>query len=155
MGKLDNTATHKILKILLSFGPYNNELGTGEISRLLEFHTATVSRNLKILTEYGFLHKNPNTKKYRLGRSVITLWEALQHSLNTELTQLAIPFIDELRNTVHESVVLEVLEEDTSVMAYIAQVNAPLQIKGTIGDQRPLHVSAGGKAMLAFQHGQK
>ena len=150
MEKEGNTSVDKTLKILLSFAPYNQEQGTVEISQKLGFHTATVSRNLQILTEYGFLNKNPKSKKYRLGQSIITLWDALRHSLDSELIQVAIPFLDELRDAVQETVVLEILSGDTTVIAYMAEANAPLRIKGTIGDRRPLHTPAGAKAILAF-----
>ena len=63
MEKEGNTSVDKTLKILLSFAPYNQEQGTVEISQKLGFHTATVSRNLQILTEYGFLNKNPKSKR--------------------------------------------------------------------------------------------
>ena len=150
MDKAGNTSVDKILKILLSFAPYNQEQGTVEISQKLGYHTATVSRNLQILTEHGFLNKNPKSKKYRLGQSIITLWDALRHSLDSELIQVAIPFMDELRDAVQETVVLEILSGDTTVIAYMAEANAPVRIKGTIGDRRPLHAPAGGKAILAF-----
>jgi len=150
MEKEGNTSVDKILKILLSFAPYNHEQGTVEISQKLGFHTATVSRNLQVLTEHGFLNKNPRSKKYRLGQSIITLWDALRHSLDSEIIQVAIPFLDELRDAVQETVVLEILSGDTTVIAYMAEANAPLRIKGTIGDRRPLHAPAGAKAILAF-----
>jgi DNA-binding IclR family transcriptional regulator len=150
MEKEGNTSVDKILKILLSFAPYNQEQGTVEISQKLGFHTATVSRNLQILTAHGFLNKNPKSKKYRLGQSILTLWDALRHSLDSELIQVAIPFLDELRDAVQETVVLEILSGDTTVIVYMAEANSPLRIKGTIGDRRPLHAPAGAKAILAF-----
>ena len=152
-----NTAADKILKILLSFAPHNQEKGTVEISQQLGYHTATVSRNLQILTDHGFLQKNPKTKKYGLGRSIIILWEAVRHSLNTDLIHIAKPFLDDLRNKLQESVVLETLSGDRAVIVYIAEINAPLGIRGNIGDQRLLHAAAGGKAILAFssQHLQE
>ncbi|MEJ2726195.1 MAG: helix-turn-helix domain-containing protein [Deltaproteobacteria bacterium] len=111
----------KALKILSAFVPNNEEMGTVEISQKLGFHKATVSRILGNLTEYGFLRQNPNTRKFLLGPSVMSLARAANQSLKTNLVQLAKPYIDELRDAVQETAILEVLSGDSAFMAYIAE----------------------------------
>ena len=56
-------AIEKSLDILLAFTPYNQELGTGEISRRLGLHKATASRILRTLAEKGFLQQDPEGNK--------------------------------------------------------------------------------------------
>lgn len=140
----------KALNILEVFIPHNREMGTMEISRKLGFHKATASRILQNLTKHGYLSQNSDTKKFVLGPSVMDLARALNQSLKTNMVQLARPFIEDLRDTLKETVLLEVLAGDTTFIAYIAEGPGPVRLAGSIGDRIPIHAAAGGKAILAF-----
>jgi IclR family acetate operon transcriptional repressor len=143
-------STEKALEILLSFTPYNQEVGTVEISQKLGFHKATVSRILHTLTNYGLLQQDAKTRKFRLGQSAINLGLAVNRSISSEMVLLAKPYIDALRDALKETVVLEVVSGRSAVIAYIAEGSGPIRIKGTVGDRRPVHAAAGAKAILAF-----
>jgi DNA-binding IclR family transcriptional regulator len=145
-----NNAIEKALKILSTFIPYNQESSTTEISRKLGFHKATVSRILLTLTEHGFLEQNNQTKKFRLGPAAMNLGIAVRRSLKTDLVHIAKPFIDELRDQLEESVLLEILTRDHTIIAYIAEGPRRVRLAGTIGDYLPIHAAAGAKAILAF-----
>jgi DNA-binding IclR family transcriptional regulator len=66
------------------------------------------------------------------------------------MVQLAKPYIDELRNALEETVVLEVISRTSTVMAYVAEGPQRVRIAGTVGDQLPVHAAAGAKAILAY-----
>jgi DNA-binding IclR family transcriptional regulator len=138
------------MEILLAFAPYNQEMGTVEISKKLGFHKATVSRILLILIKYGFLQQNPQTKKFMLGPSITSLGWVSNQFLNANLVHIAKSYIDDLRNTLKETIVLEVLAGKGTVMVYIAEGPQPVRIAGTLGDSLPIHAAAGAKAILAF-----
>jgi len=140
----------KALKILSVFAPYNEEMRTVEISQKLDFHKSTVSRILGILTEHGFLRQNPKTKKFLLGPSIMNLARAVNQSLKTNLVQLVKPYIDELRDTMGETAILEVLSGESAFMAYVAEGPRLVRLAGRIGDRVPVYASAGSKAILAF-----
>lgn len=140
----------KALEILLAFTPYNQELGTGEISRRLGLHKATASRILRTLAEKGFLQQDPWTRKFTLGPAASDLGRAYNNGLSSNLVVAAKPFIDELRNTLGETVVLEVLSGESTVMAYVAEGPQRVRIAGTVGDRLPAHAAAGAKAILAY-----
>ena len=127
-------------------------MGTIEISQKLGFHKATVSRILLILTKFGFLQRDKQTKKFRLGHAVINLGLAVNQSINNNLVQFAKPYIDGLRDKVKETVILEVLSGETTVMAYIAEGPRLVRLAGNIGDRVPIHAAAGAKAILAFSN---
>ena len=82
----------KALRILTAFMPSNEAMGTIEISQKLGFHKATVSRILLILTQFGFLQRDKQTKKFRLGHAVINLGLAVTQSINNNLVQIAKPY---------------------------------------------------------------
>lgn len=140
----------KALEILLLFTPYNQELGTGEISRKLGIHKATASRILRTLTEKGFLRQDPESRKFTLGPAVSDLGRAYNNSLSANLVHLAKPYLEALRNDLGETVVLEILSGSSTVMAYVAEGPQRVRIAGTVGDRLPVHAAAGAKAILAF-----
>lgn len=140
----------KALEVLLAFTPYNQEMGTGEISEKLGLHKATASRILNTLEQKGFLQRNPETRKFSLGPAVAYVGRAYSNGLGANLVHLAKPFLDALRNRLGETVVLEVLTGAGTVMAYVAEGPQRVRIAGTVGDRLPVHAAAGSKAVLAF-----
>jgi DNA-binding IclR family transcriptional regulator len=125
-------------------------MGTIEISRKLGFHKATVSRILLNLTRHGFLHQNPKTKKFILGPTILTLAGTVRQSLNNNMLHIAKPFVDDLRDRIKETVILEVISGENTIIVYIAEGPRHIRIAGTVGDILPAHVAAGAKAILAF-----
>ncbi len=144
------SSTEKALKILMSFTPHNHEMGTLELSKKLGIHKSTVSRLLHLLKDYDFLEQNPDTKKYILGRSAAEIGNAVIKSLNTNIVALAQPHLNALSAAVGESVALEVLSGVQVVLAHQVEGQQHIRFSFTLGEQTPLHVAAGAKAILAF-----
>lgn len=133
----------------MAFTPGNPEMGTMALSQKLGFHPATVNRILNELTQHGFLHRNALTRKYTLGPAIISLGSTIKKSLRSNIVIIAKPFIDDLRDTLKETAALEVLSENSTVVAYVAEGPPPLPLAASIGDRLPI-VAAGAKAILAF-----
>ncbi len=146
------SSIEKILAILSVFKPHNQEMGTVEISKELGIHKATVSRILLTLSEHGYIRRNIQTKKFSLGPAILQLAKVIKQSLDNNIVQIAKPHIDELRNTVDETVVLEVISGKNTMIAYLAEVPRKIRLAGTLGDVLPLHTAAGAKAILAFSN---
>jgi len=140
----------RALGILLAFTPNNQEMGTVEVSEEVGLHKSTVTRLLHVLTKNGFLQQNPGTKKYSLGRSAAEIGRAITQSLDSHLISIAQPFIDDLRNSVEETVALEVFSGNTTILACSAKGPRLVQVSFKIGDRLPVHVAAGAKAIMAF-----
>jgi len=145
-----NTSIEKALKILLAYIPYNQEMSTTELSDKLGLHKATVSRTLQVLTRYGMLIQNPQTRKYILGGALIQLGALASQSFHTTFVQVAKTYIDELRETLQETVAMEVMSGNEPFMAYVAQGPQRVRIAATVGEMLPWHAAAGSKAILAF-----
>jgi IclR family KDG regulon transcriptional repressor len=143
-------AIEKALDILTAFTPHNPEMGTQEISTKLGLHKATASRILLILTRKGFLRQNQETKKFRLDRRSLDIGRAVMNSLNNNLVQIAKPHIDQLREDLNETVTLEYLIGESTIMLYVAEGQRRHRIAGSVGDRLPIHATAGAKAILAF-----
>ena len=143
-------AIEKTLTILSAFTPYNHAMGTTEISQKLGYHKATVSRILLTLAQNSYLEQDSVTKQFRLGPAAMALGMAVRQSLKSDLVQIAKPFIDQLRDQLKESVLLELLAGENTVIAYIAEGPRRVRLAGSIGDFLPTHVAAGAKAILAY-----
>ncbi len=132
------------------FTPHNQEMGAVEVSEKVGLHRSTVTRLLQTLTRRKFLQQNPSTKKFSLGRAASEIGRAITQSLDSNLTAIARPHIDALRDAIGEGVALEVFSGKGTVLAYSARGPRLVQVSFRIGDRLPVHVAAGAKAILAF-----
>jgi DNA-binding IclR family transcriptional regulator len=144
------SSTAKALKILMAFAPHNPELGTLELSKKLGIHKSTVSRLLHLLVDHDFLRQNPDTKKYRLGSSVAELGNAANQSLNFNLVTISQPYLNALCQKVGESVALEILAGSSITLAYQVEGQSHIRFSFQPGEQVPINVTAGAKAILAY-----
>jgi DNA-binding IclR family transcriptional regulator len=143
-------ALEKGLVILKAFTPNNEEMGTVEISEKLGFHPSTVSRAVHTLLRHDFLRQNPMTSKFMLGHASMNLGIAVQQALDTNIISIAKPHIDALRNRLEKTVVLVTPSGSDVILSYVAENLGPVRLVGTVGEIRPMHATAGGKAILAF-----
>ena len=140
----------KALKILRAFEAQNREMGTVELSEILNLHRSTVGRILKVLVVYDFLQQNPQTKKFSLGPANMLLARSLKQSLKTDLVHIAKPYLDELRNRLEETVIFETLTGMNWIEVYVADGPGRIRLVAEIGERMPIHIASGGKAFLAF-----
>jgi DNA-binding IclR family transcriptional regulator len=140
----------KGLSLLSVFIPDNREMGTVEISRTFLMNRSTVSRMLTVLRRQGFVRQNPVNKKYSLGPEIHSLAEAYRNSFRSTLTQIAKPHLDQLRLSLHQTVVLEIPLDDRVMVIYVTEGLGPIKISARVGDRHCYHTSAGGKCILAF-----
>ena len=140
----------RALSLLLVFESQISELGTVDLSNRLNIHKSTVSRLLKVLKKYEFIRQNPVNNKYYLGPSIIRLSRSINRVFETNIVQIAKPFIDDTCESLKESVILEVNSGNNMIVVYIAEGLQTVRLAGNVGDRLPLHAAAGGKAFLAF-----
>ena len=149
-GQRTHSSLEKGLNLLSVFIPDNREMGTVEISKLFSMNRSTVSRMLSVLRKQGFVRQNPESKKYSLGPQIYSLAVAYNHSFESLLTQIAKPFLDQLRLDIGQTVVLEVPVGDRVMVIYVTEGLGPIKISARVGDRHCYHTSAGGKCILAF-----
>ena len=145
-----HNAIEKALIILGQFAINNRELSTMEISKILGYHKATASRTLLLLKKYDFLEQNEKSKKFKLGTAIMNLGLSVTRALKNDLIQIARPYLDDLRDTLQETIALEALSGRKTVMAYAAEGPRRIRLGADIGMSLPSIATAGGKAILAF-----
>ncbi|WP_420542004.1 IclR family transcriptional regulator [Rubrobacter naiadicus] len=136
------------LQVLGSFDRVKSEWGVTELAERLGASKASIYRVLATLERHRYVFQNPSTGRYRLGSSAIQLGQLAMNHLN--LSESALPYMEQLRDRTGEEVHLAILEGKEAV--YIAKVNGlrPVQVVSSIGDRCPAHCVSTGKILLAY-----
>lgn len=127
---------------------FENEWSATEISRQLDMPVQTVHRLLSTLAQFGFVTKNEQTKKFRLGLSLVQLgflvWD------NMSIRTVAHPVMEDLAKQCKESVYLTVREGSYGVFVDLVDSPQMLRIAEPIGLRLPLNTGASKRIILAF-----
>ena len=141
-------SVRKTLSILRQFTHGNPERGVTEIGRALNMDTASVHRYLRTLEEGGFIERNPETRRYRLGLALVEL--AGVRLAQTRLVDVAKPHLAWLLRETGETVQLSIRDGRNVFYVDILESPEPIRVASKVGDRAPLHCTAAGKLFLAF-----
>ena len=137
------------LAVLETFSVERPELGVTELSQQLHLGKSTVHRLLASLAARGYVRKNPATDRYALGLKAFEVGS--RAAGRGALREVVAPYLQRLMTTTRETVHLGVLDEWDVVYIEKIESSQPLQMFSRIGRRAPLHATALGKALLAFQ----
>jgi DNA-binding IclR family transcriptional regulator len=135
------------LDIIELFARQGPELSQTEISDALSLPLATVHRLTGVLTERGFLDRDADTRRLRLGLELTRLVPPLLAGIH--LPEIARGHVVELVARTHETVNLAVLQGKEVVYLLSETGDRLLTLQATVGQRLPAHCSALGKCLLA------
>ena len=117
-----------------------------ELARRTGLALTTVHRAVVPLLEWGGVQREAGG--LRLGLRLFELGQLVPQ--RTQLRELALPYMGDLYAATHEVVSLAVLDRTETV--YIEQLSGRLAppVPSRVGGRLPAHVTAAGKALLAF-----
>lgn len=101
------------------------------------------------LSSEGYVAKDPNTKKYRLGVRVLAFNNVI--TKNLEIYSESLPTLQDLVQKTGETAHIGILEETNLVYLHKVEPERPIRVFTETGKQAPCYCIAGGKAILAFQ----
>lgn len=137
----------RALSILELFDAHTAELGITEMAERLDLHKSTLAGLVYTLESSGYLEQNPTTRKYRLGVKLVErAFVALGH---LEVTRVALPHLERLRNWRDETVNLAVLDGDEVVYIERLLSSQTLGMRSEVGKRAMAHSTALGKALLS------
>lgn len=138
----------KALQVLRCLGEERRELTLSEICHLVNLPKTTVFRYLYTLAQCGFVYHDPETELYRIG---IRMWELSKLSSElSEIRDLALPVMRELRDQFNETINLGILDGSEVVYLEMVESRRSLRMQAKIGNHDPIYATALGKAILAF-----
>lgn len=140
------TVTDRVLSVLTAFEHGPHALTLTEIASRADLAPSTAHRLLGELVESGFLTRTPQGR-YQLG---LRLWE-LGQSVGRRLRETARPFVQELHAMTGQTAQLAI--RDGAEALYIERAYGTQRVPraSRVGGRLPLHVTAVGKAILAFE----
>jgi IclR family transcriptional regulator, KDG regulon repressor len=135
--------------LMKSFSDEHSELGISALAERLGLAKSTVHRLASTLMEAGMLEQNPETGKYRLGLAIFELGSLVRRRIDISLE--AKPWLMTLREQTGETVDLSVLDHGGVVCVNFLESKKVNRISSGIGMRKPVHCTAEGKALIAFQ----
>jgi DNA-binding IclR family transcriptional regulator len=142
------TTLDKGLRVLEALSEADTSSATlTTLSRALGMHRTTVFRILGTLRARGYVSRDHETDRYRLGVRVLTLASSVLEDL--DIRQAALPGLQELNRATRELVYLTVLDQGEVITVEHLESDQALTLRARIGARRPLHCTASGKALIA------
>lgn len=137
------------IRLLTSFSGEEDELGITTLANRLRLAKSTVHRLAATLTSAGFLEQNAQTGKYRLGVALFELGALVRRRM--DVANEARPKLRELLEKTGETVQLGIVDHFSVLYVYEMESPRAIRMAAAVGGRAPLHCTAGGKVLLAFQ----
>src|SRR2546427_4761859 len=143
-----STAVDRAITILEAAAERRDGLTNSEISRKLAIPKSSASYILRTLERRGFLRRDRETGRYRLGLKVLSLGRDVLASLN--IGEMAQPFMSSLVERVHMTSHLAVLDQGEAVYVEKVEASGFFKVNTWVGRRMFVHSTSVGKCLLAW-----
>lgn len=139
----------KIIKLLEN----DNNLRLQDISNMLNINKSTAHRFLKVMLENDLVKKNEDNGRYSLGLRFLNIATKIIDSI--DVREIAHPHLIELEKVTGETIHLTTFDGKNIVYIDKIEGDKPIRMYSKIGNIAPIHCTAVGKVILAFQKKEK
>jgi DNA-binding IclR family transcriptional regulator len=139
----------KALHVLESVAAEGRPLSLGEVSHRAGLDKSAAHRMLATLVHAGYVHQDPETRRYAMGYRVVSLSRNLL--AENEVVRLARQTLERIAAETREGVHLEVLDGTETVLVQHVKGTQLVAVDFQVGDRSALHSTSIGKVLLAFQ----
>ena len=137
------------LVVLKALGGDADGATVSSLSEATGLDRAVLYRLLETLAEEGFVTRDPESRRYRLGLSMLEL--GVRAAQGLEVRRLAGPALRALSDDTNETACLAVRDRDDVVVVEVIEPDGRfVQVNYRVGFRHPLGMAAHGKALLAF-----
>jgi DNA-binding IclR family transcriptional regulator len=137
------------IRLLTSFSGAEDELGITTLAARLRLAKSTVHRLAATLTSSGFLEQSSDTGKYRLGMALFELGALVRRRM--DVANEGRPKLRELLEKTGETVQMGVVDHLSVLYVYEMESPRAIRMAAAVGGRAPLHCTAVGKVLLAYQ----
>jgi DNA-binding IclR family transcriptional regulator len=143
-----STAVERTLLILEAAAQREGGMSNAEFSRKLKIPKSSASYILRTLEQHGYLRRDGDGGRYRLGMKVLNLSRAALGGV--DVREVAQPIMQHLVDRIHITTHLAILDHGEAV--YVEKVEAPgfIRMNTWVGRRMEVHSTAVGKALLAY-----
>jgi DNA-binding IclR family transcriptional regulator len=135
------------LDILEMIEAENGDIGVRELARRAGLSPTIVQRLVSSLAVRGYIEKNTETSRYRLGHRSMMLAASVERGADYSVT--ARQELDRLAHEHHLNGFVAVLRGGRAIYLQAVQADGPVAIRVSLGSEMPLHSTAAGKVLLA------
>jgi IclR family transcriptional regulator, KDG regulon repressor len=137
------------MRLLSSFSGDEDELAITTLAQRLGLAKSTVHRLASTLASAGFLEQNRDNGRYRLGVALFELGALVRRRM--DVANEARPHLRELLEKTGETVQLGIVDHYSVLYVYEMESRRAIRMAAAVGARAPLHCTAVGKVLLAFQ----
>jgi DNA-binding IclR family transcriptional regulator len=135
------------LDVLESIAAEGGEVGVRELARRCGLSPTIVQRLVSSLASRGYIEKNGETQRYRLGHRSLALGASGEGAFDYLVA--ARRELERLAHEHHLNGFVSVLREGRAIYMLAVQADGPVAIKVSAGSEMPLHSTSAGKVLLA------
>jgi len=152
-GKYQAPSVKKAFQILKLISDSDGGLGISDLAKRLEIGKSTVHGITSALEALGTIIRDPKTKRYILGLTLLELGRSAYAQI--DLKDLVRPVMEDLMEATQESVFVGVLNGERVTILDIVESKQDLKMTSTRGTTIPLLAGAVGKVLLATMSDEK
>lgn len=143
-----STAVDRTIAILEAVASRSTGLSNAELSRKLDIPKSSASYILRTLEKHGYLRRDRDTGKYRLGLKVLSLGRGSLSGL--DVREVALPVMRHLMQ--HTGMTSHLAILDGSEAVYVEKVDSGgfIKMNTWIGRRMEVHSTSVGKALVAY-----
>ena len=147
MKKYGAPSVKKAFAILSAISSSKDGLGVSELAKKLKIAKSTVHGMTSTLEDLGAVMRDPLTKKYKLGFTLLEIGRSAYSQIDLQTS--ARPVTEELMEKTRTSVFLGILNGRQVTILDIVESRQDLNITAPVGSTIPLFAGAVGKVFLA------
>ncbi len=138
----------RVMKVLDCFTFETPELRLTDISEQLGLSKAQVLRIVSTLESGGYLERDAETKRYRLGVRLFHLGMIVRHRM--DLRELSLPHLRRLADVTEETAALFVPDPLGPICTAVVQSRRAMRVFAQLGARMPWNAGTSPKVILAY-----
>ncbi|NTU79916.1 MAG: IclR family transcriptional regulator [Chloroflexales bacterium] len=140
-------AIDRAITILSLFTEEQSDWSITELHQRLHLPKSTVHGILATLRHHGYLERDTATQRYHLGAALLDLAHHVPNQ--PQLSELAQPYLQQLRDLVDETAFLGLYVDGHATLMGSAESRRMLKISAPLGKRLPVYAGCFGKLYLA------
>src|SRR5579871_6837052 len=142
-----SVAVERALAILEAVAQEPDGLSNAEISRKLQIPKSSASYILRTLEKQGYLHRDANSGKYRVGLKILSLSRGALSGI--DVREVALPIMRRLTEKTNLTCHLAILDGPEAVYIEKVEPQGFIRMDTWVGRRMRVHATSVGKALVA------
>ncbi len=153
MTRRTSTTLARALQLLGSFANGDSTMTLSDLAPLVGSTPGGIYSLLSTFEDFGYLERDKHTKQYRLGSAVLVLANRLLADL--DVRTIAKPFLADLARQFTANTHLAILYEHEVLYLERQEGSPSVVLPSIVGGRVPIHCTALGKAIAAFDRDEE